>query len=71
MSRRGGRAAVAHYRVYLLIAPGRIKSGDSIDLDSDAAARQYAKDLLAVDRCCGIEVWEDTRLVYRALLRDI
>jgi hypothetical protein len=61
--RRG--AAVAHYRVYLLMAPDRIKSGDSIDLDNDAAARRYADDVLAGERCDGIEVWNGTRLVYR------
>ena len=59
--------AVTHYRVYLLIAPDRIKAEKGIDLDSDAAVIQHADDLLAAERCYGIEVWEGLRLVCKKI----
>jgi len=59
--------AVTHYRVYLLIAPDRIKSEKRIGLVNDAAAIQHADELFAAQRCYGIEVWEGLRLVYKKI----
>ena len=59
--------AVTQYRVYLLIDPDRIKAEKRIDLDDDAAAIEYADELLAAERCYGIEVWEGLRLVYKKI----
>ena len=59
--------AVTQYRVYLLIAPDRIMAEKGIDLDGDAAAIQHADELLAAERCYGIEVWEGLRLVCKKI----
>jgi hypothetical protein len=53
---------VAHYRAYQIGPGGRIKSGVDLECADDAEAIKAADHLVGD---CGVELWQDTRMVAR------
>jgi hypothetical protein len=54
------------YRCYYLDSADRVAATDVIHCDTDAQARARADRLLAASDHPGIEVWDRSRVVYRA-----
>lgn len=63
------RAIVGVY-CYYLDSADRIASTDVVYCDTDARAQARADRLLAASDCTGIEIWDRSRVVYRARKAD-
>jgi hypothetical protein len=60
-----GEAAMAHYRCYLLASHGRLRAGEDIDSDTDAAAVELGRQILAHrTHYQAFEIWKRERCIH-------
>ncbi len=54
------------YQCYVIDRTHRVDWVTEIECDGEPAARACADGILAEHPACGVELWRNTRLVYRA-----